>query len=46
MNANPFDLYLCGPPPMIEAVKTWLTEQDVDGFHLYYEKFIDSNSGV
>jgi len=46
MNANPFDLYLCGPPPMIEAVKTWLTEQRVDGFHLYYEKFIDSNSGV
>jgi len=46
MNANPFDLYLCGPPPMIEAVKTWLTEQRVDGFHLYYEKFVDSNSGT
>jgi NAD(P)H-flavin reductase len=23
------DLYLCGPPPMVDAVRAWLAEQSV-----------------
>lgn len=41
--AEAFDLYLCGPPPMVEAVKSWFSEQGIDNFQLYAEKFIDSN---
>ncbi len=40
----PFDMYLCGPPPMVESVKTWLLEQALEDAHLYFEKFTESNS--
>lgn len=39
-----FDMYLCGPPPMVEAIKHWLAETGLEDFTLYYEKFADSNS--
>ncbi len=39
----PFDMYLCGPPPMVESVKSWLTDNAIDNGHLYYEKFTESN---
>ncbi len=39
-----FDMYLCGPPPMVEAIKQWLAEQRVEDFRLHYEKFSDSNT--
>lgn len=41
---NPFDLYLCGPPPMIEAVKNWLGDQSLQNYRIYSEKFLQSNS--
>ncbi|AUZ05390.1 MULTISPECIES: anthranilate 1,2-dioxygenase electron transfer component AntC [Vitreoscilla] len=41
--AAAFDMYLCGPPPMIEAVKTWLDEQGLQDYRLYSEKFVPSN---
>ncbi|MAX80566.1 MAG: NADH oxidase [Crocinitomicaceae bacterium] len=39
-----YDLYLCGPPPMIEAIKTSLQEAQIqyDGF--YMEKFVPTGS--
>lgn len=40
----PFDMYLCGPPPMVESVKTWLNENALDNGHLYFEKFTESNT--
>ncbi|CAD5109841.1 anthranilate 1,2-dioxygenase electron transfer component AntC [Zestomonas carbonaria] len=40
----PFDMYLCGPPPMVESVRVWLQEQALDHAHLYFEKFTESNS--
>ncbi|MFS2156006.1 anthranilate 1,2-dioxygenase electron transfer component AntC [Pseudomonas sp. Pseusp122] len=43
--ARPFDLYVCGPPPMVEAIKDWINEQSIAGAHLYYEKFVDSHAG-
>ncbi|WP_085719054.1 anthranilate 1,2-dioxygenase electron transfer component AntC [Pseudomonas sp. B28(2017)] len=37
------DMYVCGPPPMVESIKSWLQEQALDNVHLYYEKFTESN---
>ncbi len=39
-----FDMYLCGPPPMIEAVKSWLDKHDLQDYRLYSEKFLQSNT--
>lgn len=39
-----FDMYLCGPPLMIEAVKSWLDENELQDYRLYSEKFLQSNS--
>lgn len=39
-----FDMYLCGPPPMIEAVKTWLDQQTIQNYRIYSEKFLQSNT--
>lgn len=38
-----FDMYLCGPPPMIEAVKSWLDDQSLQNYRIYSEKFLQSN---
>ncbi|MGH8384249.1 MAG: anthranilate 1,2-dioxygenase electron transfer component AntC [Pseudomonas sp.] len=39
-----FDIYMCGPPAMVEAVKNWMEIKGLDNFNMYYEKFIQSNS--
>ena len=39
-----FDMYLCGPPPMIEAVKSWLADHAFQNFRIYSEKFLQSNT--
>jgi benzoate/toluate 1,2-dioxygenase reductase subunit len=44
LNGDDVDVYLCGPPPMVDAVRTWLGEQCVTPANFYYEKF--SASGV
>jgi benzoate/toluate 1,2-dioxygenase reductase subunit len=38
------DVYLCGPPPMVDVVRGWLGEQRMTPAKFYYEKF--SASGV
>lgn len=40
--ARPFDAYLCGPPPMIEATKQWLDEREVGEHRVFFEKFVSS----
>ncbi|UYG07142.1 anthranilate 1,2-dioxygenase electron transfer component AntC [Halomonas sp. M4R1S46] len=40
--ARPFDAYLCGPPPMIEASKQWLEAREVGEHRLFFEKFVSS----
>lgn len=40
----PFDMYLCGPPPMVESVKDWLASNAIDNGRLYFEKFTESNT--
>ncbi len=37
------DMYLCGPPPMVESIQQWLADQALVGVQLYYEKFTQSN---
>ncbi|MBB5416937.1 anthranilate 1,2-dioxygenase electron transfer component AntC [Paraburkholderia atlantica] len=44
LESNGFDMYVCGPPPMVEAIKTWLTEQGIRAYRLFYEKFGESNA--
>lgn len=33
------DIYLCGPPPMVDAVAAWLDEQDIQPNSFHYERF-------
>ena len=33
------DIYLCGPPPMVEAVRGHLDAENLQVTHFYYEKF-------
>jgi benzoate/toluate 1,2-dioxygenase reductase subunit len=32
-------IYLCGPPPMVEAVRKHVTAEGIEPFGFYYEKF-------
>ena len=44
LHQQTFDMYLCGPPPMIEAVRSWLDAQAIEDCHIYSEKFLQSNT--
>ena len=38
------DIYLCGPPPMVESIKAWRLENGLADSNLYFEKFTESNA--
>jgi anthranilate 1,2-dioxygenase reductase subunit len=42
LNGGNCDVYLCGPPPMIDAAETWLSENGVDRSRVNAEKFVPS----
>lgn len=42
LNAGDCDIYLCGPPPMVEAVRQFLRGKGVTPAHFHYEKFAPS----
>ena len=42
LNGGDADVYLCGPPPMVDAVRSFLTTQHVTPQNFYYEKFSDT----
>jgi benzoate/toluate 1,2-dioxygenase reductase component len=44
VNDGDVDIYLCGPPPMVEAVRGWLAEQGIAPANFYYEKFSPSGA--
>ena len=44
LNGSDVDVYLCGPPPMVDAVRVWLVEQWVTPANFYYEKFAPSGA--
>ncbi|MDH0648227.1 benzoate 1,2-dioxygenase electron transfer component BenC [Pseudomonas sp. GD03858] len=39
LNQGDVDVYLCGPPPMVEAVSQYIREQGITPVNFYYEKF-------
>jgi benzoate/toluate 1,2-dioxygenase reductase subunit len=39
LNGGDVDVYLCGPPPMVDAVRGFLTAQSTAPANFYYEKF-------
>ncbi|MBK4995393.1 ring-hydroxylating dioxygenase ferredoxin reductase family protein [Pseudomonas sp. S37] len=39
LNEGDVDVYLCGPPPMVEAVSQYVREQGITPANFYYEKF-------
>lgn len=40
-----FDLYLCGPVLMVDAVQKWLDQYQIVPSHFYYERFSANTSG-
>ncbi len=42
LNGGDVDIYLCGPPPMVEAVRTWLAGQGIAPAAFHTEKFAPS----
>lgn len=41
-NQGEADVYLCGPPAMIEAARDWLAEHKLHAANVYFEKFLPS----
>lgn len=39
LNGGDADVYLCGPPPMVDAVRTFLSSEGLTPRNFYYEKF-------
>ena len=39
LNDGDVDVYLCGPPPMVNAVATWLETEGVEPANFYFERF-------
>src|SRR4051794_4970939 len=39
LNGGDVDVYLCGPPPMVDAVRSFLSAQSTPPTNFYYEKF-------
>ncbi len=42
LNEGDVDVYLCGPPPMVESVNQYIREQGIAPANFYYEKFAAS----
>ncbi|MBD8577178.1 ring-hydroxylating dioxygenase ferredoxin reductase family protein [Pseudomonas syringae] len=42
LNEGEVDIYLCGPPPMVEAVSAYMRDQGLTPSNFYYEKFAAS----
>lgn len=42
LNAGDCDVYLCGPPPMVEAVRLFFKEKGMKPASFHYEKFAPS----
>lgn len=42
LNGGDCEVYLCGPPPMIDAAEKWLGENGLDASLVHAEKFVPS----
>lgn len=45
LNGGDVDVYLCGPVPMVDAVRAWLDSAGVKPANFYFEKFSASSGG-
>lgn len=45
LNGGDVDVYLCGPVPMVEAVRTWLDGTGVTPNSFHFEKFSATSTG-
>jgi benzoate/toluate 1,2-dioxygenase reductase subunit len=44
LNGGDVDVYLCGPPPMVDAVRAYLKDKQIVPANLHYEKFSPSEA--
>jgi benzoate/toluate 1,2-dioxygenase reductase component len=44
LGKNAYDMYICGPPPMVDAVKKSIHTEGVNQSHFYEEKFVPSGN--
>ena len=44
LNDGEVDVYLCGPPPMVDTVRAWLGERGMTPANFYHEKFSPSGA--
>lgn len=44
LKAQSFDMYVCGPPTLVEGIKTYLSDKNVENYQFYSEKFLASAS--
>jgi benzoate/toluate 1,2-dioxygenase reductase component len=44
LNGGDVDVYLCGPPPMVDAVRAYLNEKHIVPASFHYEKFSPSEA--
>ncbi|MFD4351642.1 benzoate 1,2-dioxygenase electron transfer component BenC [Nocardia sp. NPDC058518] len=44
LHAGEVDIYLCGPPPMVESARTWLTDHAITPANFFFEKFATSGA--
>lgn len=43
LNDGEVDIYVCGPPPMVEGVRSWIDKAGITPKNFYFEKFSSTN---
>ncbi|MBS0356002.1 MAG: ring-hydroxylating dioxygenase ferredoxin reductase family protein [Proteobacteria bacterium] len=46
LNDGNVDVYVCGPPPMVEGVRKWMAGAGVSPANFYFEKFSAASEGA
>jgi benzoate/toluate 1,2-dioxygenase reductase subunit len=46
LNSGDVDVYVCGPPPMVDGVRKWMAGVGVTPKNFLFEKFSSSNEGA
>lgn len=46
LNDGNVDVYVCGPPPMVEGVRKWMTEARITPRNFLFEKFSSANEAA
>jgi benzoate/toluate 1,2-dioxygenase reductase component len=46
LNGGDIDVYVCGPPPMVEGVRKWMAGAGVTPKNFFFEKFSSANEAA